>query len=516
MKLPVLALLTRALRQDARSGRMCLVRLGLLGIVLLTVIAAKGEVGLTGAPGLRFFSSVIAVNLTFITLVGIGTFSAVITEEKEERTLGLLRMTALSPVAILLGKSTARVITVMLLVAAQFPFTVLALTLGGVSLRQVLAAYLTLLAYTVFVSNLGLFWSVVFKRTGNAAGMTGISLLLFFITPPLGGLMLRSLVAVGLLAETSWVHAAVQLFLRILSNGSPYQRISTVLGTGFAASVAGAQVAIDAAIGIGFFLLSWLSFDAFTRVEADTTQPRGAVLRRAPLARVLGAGRAWRHALLWKDYHFIAGGKITVLGLTLLLPACIGLAMWLVHRTGGTIDNAVVGNAAMVAAAMVAAAQLCLLTCRIFADEVSCGTLPSLMLLPLTTGRLAWHKVAGCLLALLPACVLFAVGMALSPQPCLRVLHNVMSSTRGWYVIVHAVFFLYLLVFLSLHVARNSFAIAVGLAFFGHFTCLAFLKILAWNVSANAYPALTGVLIVITIMLHFQIGNRLEVLGGER
>ena len=52
-------------------------------------------------------------------------------EEKEEQTLGLLRMTGLSPLSILLGKSTSRLCGALLLLAAQFPFTIFAVTLGG-------------------------------------------------------------------------------------------------------------------------------------------------------------------------------------------------------------------------------------------------------------------------------------------------------------------------------------------------------------------------------------------------
>ena len=51
-------------------------------------------------------------------------------EEKEEQTLGLLRMTGLNALSILLGKSTSRLLGALLLLLAQFPFTIFAITLA--------------------------------------------------------------------------------------------------------------------------------------------------------------------------------------------------------------------------------------------------------------------------------------------------------------------------------------------------------------------------------------------------
>src|SRR5439155_21710329 len=113
-----------------------------------------------GAPGLRFFQAVVQINFFFITLAGVGYFASAITEEKEEMTLGLLRMTSLNPLSILLGKSTSRVFGAVLLLLAQFPFTLLAVSLGGVSVAQVMAVYCTLGAYVFLLSNVALFCSV--------------------------------------------------------------------------------------------------------------------------------------------------------------------------------------------------------------------------------------------------------------------------------------------------------------------------------------------------------------------
>src|SRR4030095_6329636 len=170
----LLALFTRALREDVRAKSMYWARAGLVGIVLCQVGFVNLRMGGAGAPGLFFFQSVIWMNLVFISLAGLSYFSSAITEEKEEMTLGLLRMTNLNPLSILLGKSASRQIGALLLLLSQVPFTLLAVALGGVTLAQIIAAYTCLGAYTLFLGNVALFHSVISRRTIYAALLTGV------------------------------------------------------------------------------------------------------------------------------------------------------------------------------------------------------------------------------------------------------------------------------------------------------------------------------------------------------
>ena len=100
-------------------------------------ISPTGRRGEAAHRGWRCLQSLTWVNIWFITLVGVTYFSSAITEEKEERTLGLLRMADIGSGSILLGKWAPRVVGMLSLVAVQFPFTLLAITLGGVTQAQV-------------------------------------------------------------------------------------------------------------------------------------------------------------------------------------------------------------------------------------------------------------------------------------------------------------------------------------------------------------------------------------------
>jgi hypothetical protein len=84
---------------------------------------------------------VMFLNAGFIGIAALSIFPAAISEEKEDETLTLLRMTNLSALSILFGKSTSRFIGAMLLLAVQIPFTLLAITLGGITFSQIAAAY---------------------------------------------------------------------------------------------------------------------------------------------------------------------------------------------------------------------------------------------------------------------------------------------------------------------------------------------------------------------------------------
>ena len=127
----IFALFFRSLRGDARSVWVHLSWLFLLLVIYVALWFAQEQSAYVGAPGREFFRSVTYLNAIFVTLLGVSYFSSAISEEKEEDTLGLMTMAGISPLGILLGKSTTRLFQVFLLLAVQYPFTLLAITLGG-------------------------------------------------------------------------------------------------------------------------------------------------------------------------------------------------------------------------------------------------------------------------------------------------------------------------------------------------------------------------------------------------
>jgi len=179
----VLALLERSLRVDSRAWGPHLARFTLMVAIVIAICYASATSSMFGAPGLRFFRSIAYLNLVFMTLMGIGFFSTAITEEKEEDTLGLMLMAGISPLGILLGKSVGRLIQALLLIAVQYPFTLLAVTLGGVTQDQVRSVYVAVFAYMVLLAGAGLLCSTLARRNRTASMRLMIVIAVYLALP---------------------------------------------------------------------------------------------------------------------------------------------------------------------------------------------------------------------------------------------------------------------------------------------------------------------------------------------
>ncbi|MGD9646639.1 MAG: ABC transporter permease [Pirellulales bacterium] len=88
-----------------------------------------------------------------------------ITGEKERKSAEMLLASPLAPGAILLGKLLASLAHLALFVFASLPIVVLCLPLGGVSLYEVLAAYVALMTSTITFGMISLACSAYFQRT---------------------------------------------------------------------------------------------------------------------------------------------------------------------------------------------------------------------------------------------------------------------------------------------------------------------------------------------------------------
>lgn len=88
-----------------------------------------------------------------------------ITGEKERKTYEMLLASPLRPFAIVLGKLVASLTHLAVLVFASLPIVMLCLPLGGVSLYEVLAAYLGLICSVITYGAISIWCSSYFHRT---------------------------------------------------------------------------------------------------------------------------------------------------------------------------------------------------------------------------------------------------------------------------------------------------------------------------------------------------------------
>lgn len=97
------------------------------------------------------------------------TFAAgAISGEKERKTYEMLLASPLHPWAIVIGKMVASLSHLAVLIVASLPIIMLALPLGGVSIYEVLAAYLWLIMSVILFGSIGLACSGGFQRTASS------------------------------------------------------------------------------------------------------------------------------------------------------------------------------------------------------------------------------------------------------------------------------------------------------------------------------------------------------------
>lgn len=507
MKLPALALFERALRLETRSAAMCGSRTGLLIVILFVLfqIQKVATLGWYGAPGLRFLQQMVWVNLLFITLAGLSYFASAITEEKEEMMLGLLRMTDLNPVAILLGKSTSRLVGAVLLLLVQVPFILLAVTLGGVSLLQIAAAYAALLAYLFLLCNLALLCSVVFRNTTTAAAATLFLLLLFFFGPRLASAIERSIASAHHLNPDRGDLPVLTAIIDFWKRTTPPYRLGTIFQTGFNSSIAGLQVISNVILGVLSFLLAWLVFDPCTREEKESAPVRFRLRLRKTRRAAIPPYLTGTRAITWKDFTFFGGGKagllarIFAVGVVILLCNAIALYNHVpldAEFEAGTFIWVSLGAAAL---------WLAIEASRIFRDEVRWKTLSSLVTLPMSIGQLAYCKAAAALLGTLPLLLYAAVGILIVPNKVgefiTALLHESMAFDFLSLAILQYILFLHLIAYLSLVLKRGALPLAFAIQYIGGSFVFGFLSVVMLTLGPRSNTSIVGVAAFICIVL---------------
>ncbi|MEK6257498.1 MAG: hypothetical protein AABP62_02665 [Planctomycetota bacterium] len=399
----VLALLERSLRIDARSWQTHVTRLGLMVGIYVSLSFAFALASRFGAPGLRFFSANVYLNVIFLTLLGVGFFSTAITEEKEEDTLGLMLMAGISPLGLLIGKLGGRLFQALLLIIVQYPFTLLAITLGGVSSAQVQAAYVSLTCYMLLLAGGGLLCSTLAPRSRTAGTWMVVALFVYGLVPYFCQ-TLRNNIARFSSAPASWF----ETLLEAVASFSLFLRIGDIITTGFGESPWSWQAVSNLMLGVICFGLSWCCFGFATREPATEAAARGGLSRsQKGLARSFSPGRAWENPFVWKDFHFVAGGLSRRLLRILFYPALFGFSLGLSVLWSRSGDNVVEIYQFLVLLAVLW--ELSILAAQSIHDEVRGQTIASLVMLPHSVRYVFYSKLLGAVAGMYPGLVCFLV-----------------------------------------------------------------------------------------------------------
>ncbi|WP_010588533.1 ABC transporter permease [Schlesneria paludicola] len=505
------ALLERSLRIDARSLSPHLVRFGLLVTIYITLCFVNEASGMFGAPGLHFFQSMTFLNLTFMTLFGVSYFSSSITEEKEEETLGLMLMAGISPLGILLGKSGGRLVHGSLLIAAQYPFTLLAVTLGGILTPQIQAVYLAMFAYLAMVAGLGVLCSTLCQTSRAAATRMTILLAVYFLLPLCSGEILRS----GRLGPSTWRDV-----LTWITDVSILSRFEVILASGFQGELFSRQVISNGLVGAGSVVLSWLGLIHVVKNLSPRVPTSSRTLRKRWFWRVMSPGRIRGNPFSWKDFHFSAGGWPAILfrsALYLTFFSGIFALIMTVGQDGSNRWNQ--GYVILYAVFMIYAITFDagLLVSRCLHDEVRGQTLTSLALLPELLGEVLYFKLIGSLTVWLPGPLLLACGVAVIPEG-LDVTANVFENAGIAFVcVMHLLLVPHAAAVAALYVRWGALALGICASVCSFVVMILSAEFLASPVNAgSSFFVMFGfLLIVVCAGCHLAVRLRAESLAAR-
>ena len=378
----VLALASRTLNGSAKSIGWHLAIGGLAAMTLAALFRVFQLQSELTAPGLEFMRWSVELNLLVTTLAGIGLFATSISAEREAGTLALLRMAGLGSVGIITARWLPLLLACSALLFVQIPFALLAVTLGGVTPSQVIAAYTAMWLHLFFVASIGL-WVSVQCRTSTGAILLATLLLGFWELWPQALMPLITLVGGLSRAMTSEMLAAHE-FLDSFRAITGFGRVTDILRSSHASFTWWDWPDLWQ-IGIGCVAIAW----AWASFEYQASSDEPVIVKR--VAHRQRRLRPWRNAVLWKDFVFLGGGWRGLMIRTVLYPLAgiLFCGGWTPEMMYEPALRMLGWDGAMLLA-------------QVFHKEFREETWDALQLTPATISQLCYRKLEGVALALIP------------------------------------------------------------------------------------------------------------------
>lgn len=183
------------LRANRSFGLMLVYQLALASVLLVAYPSGQRVDLSTDSSAARQLVDFFFLGQYVLASLMAPTFAAgAISGEKERKTYEMLLASPLRPWAIVVGKMVASLTHLAVLIMASLPIIMLALPLGGVSIYEVLAAYLWLLISIILFGSIGLACSCGFRRTASSLVVSYLVILPLVI---LGAIFWRGLESSG-------------------------------------------------------------------------------------------------------------------------------------------------------------------------------------------------------------------------------------------------------------------------------------------------------------------------------
>jgi len=159
----------------------------LVGLAIAFFGAADALSGSATSGGWTFAALMAVLALLGLIVVPLGAF-AMLRSERQDETLELITLTALSPRRVVIGKLFAQGVKLVTLFAGLAPFVAMSFLLGGIDFATILVSMAVLFAWSVCASAASLFLSsLVRSRAGSGFVLAVFGIVLLLVIVLVGG-----------------------------------------------------------------------------------------------------------------------------------------------------------------------------------------------------------------------------------------------------------------------------------------------------------------------------------------
>lgn len=454
------AFMTRSIRQDSRTISHHLMRAAVAAFILFLFATMVYSTRLQVGAGGDFAAQVFNCCYWFLTLLGGVHFSVAISEEKEEQTLPLLKMTGASSFAILLGKSLPRLAVTLLFLLCVAPFLLLSVTLGGVLTTGLISSILSVLCYSLMLSQIGLLASVLARDSRRAFSLMA----LFWSVTELQWLWVMLFGELELMSSS--------LYHDWYDRACSWSLVWNLKSTLLAFSPTDwwfPHMTFEVVVSTVAFCISLLLFNRFTE-ERSTSAASGWM---SNLLAANHSSRVWDGAAEWKSWHVLTGGfrwfLIRAIGGTVI---SFGIVSVIVLLVGGELNAEAICIGSFWVALVIFLLSVGRMLGLVYQTEIQQKTLSTLVMLPKPAPQTFLSMLKGLLPAILGSLIPVIIGflcmtmVLLEHSSFLRDLSNIFGEPWFWHFFSWALLTLALATFLSTRVRHGALLIAIGLLWF--------------------------------------------------
>ena len=151
---------------DSRKGWFYVQKVSMVIVVILVMVFIQRSS--SSVKGLYFIYLLDIWSITLLTFICISVMGAGVSEDKEQDILPLLMMTGISNSSYILAKFSSKYAHILILTLMPIAPSMFAVTLGGVSLAQIIVSYLYILLWCLFCSSFCFWLSVLFSSKKEA------------------------------------------------------------------------------------------------------------------------------------------------------------------------------------------------------------------------------------------------------------------------------------------------------------------------------------------------------------